>query len=298
MDGAVWVTYASSAVAGTTRLTPAPARTMTVADGLLDGRVGQVVSSAPGILCFSYDPALDLGVSVLTGTVWSHFAPANSPLADGKVAELTVDPRGGVWVRYADDGLGIARVTGGKAVNYTGGDTALPVNTVDLVVPEPPDSGLPGDLVWFSTVDGLTRLDLGSGEWKHFGRKHGQTTDFMNILGLDQVFAKAILDIRGIAFTPGTVWVMTPRKLFRFDGVEFRPVSAKFVEGLERLRFSSISVVSGTVWVSLSDLDSRKQSALASYADGIGWRQFPLRDSAVPVAEEVVLCPAGGNNSA
>jgi len=240
-------------------------------------------------LFFSYDSALNLGISVLSGTVWTHFTPVNSPLRGGRVAELVPDARGGVWVRYLEDGLGVARLAAGKLSPYDTVNTTLPTNAVELIRPEPPGEGLPGDFVWLATVDGLTRMDLGTGEWKHYGQGHGAATDFLRVTGLDQLFTSAILDIRDIGFTPGSVWLLTPRKLFRFDGEVFHPVTAPFVEGLEKLRFSCMTAVSGTVWVALEDLDSRRIGALASYEEGAGWKLFRLTDLGVPEPEEIGL---------
>jgi len=82
--------------------------------------------------------------------------------------------------------------------------------------------------------------------------------------------------------------------MFRFDGASVRPVGAKFVEGLERLRFSAVAASSGTVWAALSDMDSRKQSALAATMDGVGWELFSLKGLGLEPADGISLHPVDG----
>jgi len=291
LGGEVWGTCDRGC--GSCRLLPVAGRAITKADGLLDDRVVGMTGSQPGQYFFSYDPKLDLGVSVLTATSWSHFSSRNSPLASGRVAELVPDASGGVWVKYGVARLGVARIADGKAVNYTTANSALPYDTVELVVPEPLNGGLTGSLVWLVTVDGLTRFDPGKDEWKHFGRKHGDATDFLRMSGLDALFGKEITGINGIAFTRGNVWISTRSRLFRFDGNTFYPVPANILEDIEKLRYSSIVSSGAGVWVTLENIDSRKQVAIASWNQGKGWMVYRVSGFGLRAPENITSCRVG-----
>jgi len=287
--GEVWGTCSSGC--GVRRLLPVADRAITRSTGLLDERVAEIVSPAPGVLCISYAPSLDLGISVISGTVWMHYSPGNSPLVAGRVQELSVDGRGGAWVRYGGERLGVSRIVEGKVVNYTTANSALPYDTVDLVAPEPVDRGIPGDLVWLVTVDGLTRFDPAKAEWKHYGRKHGDATDFLRMSGLDSLFGDAITGINRIAFSRGEAWFTTPRQLFRFDGNTFRLVPCAYTDRMEKLRFSSVEAQGDTVWVVLENIDSRKQEAVAAWTAGNGWRKYNPADYGLRSPEQIDMYP-------
>jgi len=291
INGEVWGTCDQGC--GARRLLLGPERGLTKRDGLLDDRVSRMVSPTPGVTFFSYDPKLDLGVSVLSGTVWTHYSAYNSALASGRVAELVSDALGGVWVKFKEERMGVARIFDGRAVNFTSANSALPYDTVEIVAPEPPDRGLSGHQVWLATVDGLTRFDLGTSEWKHYGRRHGDATDFLRMTGLDSLFGRAVTGINGIAFTGSEAWISTRSGLFRFDADSFHPVPADFTGGMEKLCISSIASSGEVVWVSLENIDSRKQEAVASWTSGNKWRIFRLDDFAIRAPGKVYFSPIG-----
>ncbi len=296
--GELWVTYATRARAGATRLRPAPARTLTTQDGLLDNRVAQVVSLGADTYAFSYDQALDLGVSLRQGDTWAHRGPANSALRSGKIRRMVLDARGGLWLEYAKSKLGVTRLTALGATNYDTGNSALPYDTIDRIVAELEGAGLPGDQVWFVTVDGLTRYDLGDGAWKHYGRPHGQATDVLKFLGMDTLFSKAILRIQDVAVGQGCIWISTPGRIYRYDGQKFQPVPAAYVEGLSRLRYARVAGAGNMVWVSLINTDSREIPAIASYQPGQKWERYQLRELGLAAPAELILSPLNGKVAA
>jgi len=289
----IWATYPAGRSAGATRLFPSPAITLGVKEGLLDARVARVVGPASGVLCFSYDPLLDLGLSVRTGGAWKHFNAVNSPLRSGRIKRIAADARGGVWIQYAKGRMGVARLFGGKMVCYDVTTTQLPYNTVDMIMPEPRGLGIKGDQVWFVTVDGLTRFDLGTGEWKHYGRKHSEATDVMRLLGIDTFLTDAILDIKAVACAPDSVWISTPRRLHRYDGESFKPLDASFVSGLNTLRFDGIASAGEEPVVYLRDLNNRRVMALAAYNLQAGWKFVEFRKLRLPETETVGLSGDG-----
>ena len=285
VGGAVWGTCKPGC--GARRLLPEPGTLLVKQDGLLDDRVAMVAGTDSGTRYYSYDRDLDLGISVQSGTSWIHYSPANSALASGRIAELVSDAQGGIWVKYARDRLGVARIADGRVVNYTTANSDLPCDSVDMLMPEPSDNGLAGDQIWLVTVDGLTRFEPAKNDWKHYGRRHGDATDFLRMSGMDKIFDKAITGINGIAFTAGEAWISTRNRIHRFDGTTFRPLPDNILEGLERRRYSSIASMGGVVWVTLENLDSRKQEAIASWSQEKGWRNFPFGKYGLPVARSV-----------
>jgi len=293
-SGEAWVTYGPSPAAGVTRLRPGPAQTLTPKDGLKDGRVS-LVAGAGNIRAFAYAPQAGLGFSVASGTSWTHYAKANSPLRDNRITGLLADALGGIWARMYSPDAGCARLTDGRLVPYDTSNSGLPRNDILDILPEPPGRGTPGDQVWFVTVDGLTRFTLGDGTWKHFGRNPADITDFLRLLGVDTMFSSAILEIRSLAVDDTGLWIATPKRIYRFDGDAFTRIDASFTEGSDSLRFSAAAPAEGGVWAAVTNVDSKTVAEVARYRVGEGWNRYPLEGLRLKKPAEVRFFQVGGD---
>jgi hypothetical protein len=217
-----------------------------------------------------------------------------SRLRSPKVARLAPDARGGVWIEYGEPRLGVGRLSGTVIANYDHLNSALPYHTVEFAAPEPPDSGLPGDQVWFATVDGLTRLDLLAFTWTHYGRQHDPSSDAARFLGLDAMFSKAILGIRDVACSPGAVWIATGPRVYRYDGSEFTPMRTDFVAGLSKLRYARLMPAGGVVWAALRDKDSDRIKTVAVLGDAGTWARYEITRMKLLESEFTRLFPFPG----
>ena len=218
---------------------------------------------------------------------------AGATLRSPKIKSLTTDARGAVWILYDDAGLGVSRLSATTITNWDSRNCALPVDAVDFLVAEPAGEGPPGDGTWFVTVDGLTRFDPDTGSWTHFGRRHGEITDALRVLGLDEYFTEAIVNIRGLACGPSELWISTPGRIWRYDGRSFERLPADFVEGLSRLRYGTLAWIDGAIRVALVDLDRREVVSVGSWRPGAaGWKEYTLAGTGLrpPPTVSFVAC--------
>ena len=116
----------------------------------LNRRVSRIFCWGVGVIIALMSLSLTTG-AMAQSSEWIVYTTKNSELPLNEVIELTVDPRGGLWVGTRGDGL--AKVDGETWTVYTTDNSQLPSNTVPTLAVD-----THGDL-WVGTGDGLVLFD-------------------------------------------------------------------------------------------------------------------------------------------
>lgn len=271
-----------------------PARSVAGDPGLRDPRVTASVIRADGSVLVAYRPRKELGVGIRDASGgWTHLDPASSPMRSGRVRDLVADASGGVWFVYADGSAGVSRLSGTVLETFTPENSALPVADVLSVCAEPAGEGPEGDAVWCVTVDGLTRW-LPGNVWTHYGRSHGQATEALRLLGLDEWLTRTVVGIRDLVAGGGQLWVATARRVHRFDGTVFAPLPDDVVRGLSDLRYDRLIWAGGAVWATLRHRDSRRVEGVVRWRPGgAAWTWLAIEAAGEPAAERIRLTACG-----
>ncbi len=276
------------------RLEPVTPPVVADAAGLRDPRVEAMLTRADGSLVVAYRPRLGLGISLRDAAGgWTHLAPATAPMRSGRVRDLVVDAAGAIWLVYADGTAGVSRLSGTVLETFTPENSALPIADVDRVFCEPANEGPAGDGVWCVTTDGLTRWLPESG-WTHFGRGHGQATEALRVIGLDDWLTRKVVGIRDLAAGAGQLWVATARTVWRFDGTGFFPLPDDHVRGLSDLRYDQLAWAGGCLWATLRHRESRRIEGAVRWRPGAAaWTWLGLEPIRVVATEAIRLSVCG-----
>lgn len=234
---------------------------------------------------------------------WRLYTSDNSPLPDNRVLALAREAEGGLWAgtetglaRYdgvtwttftADDlGLGKARVydlvtgddgrvwvaTGGGAAVYDGaGWQPLRLSGRVLAVT------VAGDVVWFGTPDGISRLETVSGSWTHYRAAE---------LGLGAPLAGGVSEL--LVDGAGRLWAGTLGDgLGLWDGASWR----FFRTGNSEIPFNLVQAIAevgpGLFWIG-TGLPNAAGGRLAEF-DGETWTELSARNSGFSGAEPLAI---------
>ena len=151
----------------------------------------------------------------------------NSELASNLVNQVTSDIKGNIWFLYHYiEGKGISRLSvDGKWFRFDEYNSELSSSEIYLVLPEKENEGLPEDNIWFVSGDGLSRLVYKEDAeiWKFYGDKKGVTEGLARIMGIEEWFTDAIINITDVKILPNSLAISNKntvlsdyRKFYRF----------------------------------------------------------------------------------
>ncbi|MBN1815526.1 MAG: hypothetical protein JXA14_27080, partial [Anaerolineae bacterium] len=168
-DGSmILATYRGAAIWSPSDATDLPDRWLVfVADnsGLPEDHAVQAVASdQEGHLWFGAGPAVARYDGTEGMSAWTTYRHADMGLRQGVVYDLAVDGDNRLWVGTSE---GAAAYDGESWTPFTAGPVGLADNNVLSLAVQPRSEG---DWIWFGTATGVSRLNMGSGEWgQHTG---------------------------------------------------------------------------------------------------------------------------------
>ena len=154
---AAYLMFAAGATAGIPEMPRFRWENFTTENGLPDNHVFQIKVDGPRVWA-----ATENGLALYQGGRWKVYGIEDG-LAHRAVLFLDVDPRtGDVWAATMG---GLSRFSAGRFANYTQLNSGLPNDVVYGVAVQ-------GDAVWVATAAGGARLDVKTGQWRHFNERN------------------------------------------------------------------------------------------------------------------------------
>jgi ligand-binding sensor domain-containing protein len=226
----------------------------------------------------------EAGVVRYDGTDWRPFVASDLGVEESRVYGVAAGSDGRIWA-----------ATGGGAVVYDGvGWQRLPLRGRTLAVAV--DASDPrGDVVWFGTPDGVSRLETTGGEWTHYpaaelGLAGGGVAELL-VDSAGRLWAGTIGD--GLGLFDGTSWrfYRTSNSAIPFNLVEaiaeVEPGRFWIGTGLPNAAGGRLSEFDGETWTELSTRNSGFSGAepLAIVVNGTGRRWIATRSAGLDVYE-------------
>lgn len=236
----------------------------TTNSGLSHNRVLSLALDDEGAVWFG----TQAGLSRFDGLDWQVFRAQDMGLERDSVHTLIRGSGGSLWI---GTNSGAALFSGGEWTAYTEDNSGLVSNAVfSLAIQTASD----GDLVWFGTLGGVSRLDTGTGEWLTF-----TPSDFGTIWG-----TAASLEID----SQGRLWAATLGGGLNVyqegEWTNYRTANS----GLPYNHIQEvIEVQPGLLWLGVS-IPNTTGGMLVSY-DGENWQIFNTSNSGYSGAEPTAL---------
>ena len=154
---AVFLMFAAGAAAGAPEMPRFRWENFTTENGLPDNHVFQIKVDGNRVWA-----ATENGLALYQNGHWKVYGTEDG-LAHRAVLCVDVDPRtGDVWAATMG---GLSRFSAGRFDNYTQLNSGLPNDVVYGVAVQ-------GDAVWVATAAGGARLDVKTGQWRHFNERN------------------------------------------------------------------------------------------------------------------------------
>jgi hypothetical protein len=235
--------------------------------GLPGNRVFAVVRDATGALWFGTDS----GLARYDGSRWQTYRPADLGLPQAQVYAIALGSDGRLW---AGTGSGAATFDDRSWTPYTAATSGLASDRVlSLAIQPRPD----GDMVWFGTAAGVSRLDTGTGEWTSFAQDFDSDWGGVPALVLDsagRLWAGTIGG--GLGLWNGTSW-----QFYR--------------TGNSDIPYNTVNTIAevrpGVLWIGTS-APASVGGALAEF-DGQVWKAYTTDNSGFSDAEPMVMARDG-----
>ncbi len=149
--------FAAGAAAGSPEMPQFRWENFTTENGLPDNHVFQIKVDGSQVWA-----ATENGLALYRDGHWKVYGTQDG-LAHRAVLSVDVDPRtGDVWAATMG---GLSRFSAGRFDNYTQLNSGLPNDVVYGVAVQ-------GDSVWVATAAGGARLDVKTGQWRHFNERN------------------------------------------------------------------------------------------------------------------------------
>lgn len=237
--------------------------------GLPDNRVLALARNG-GDLWFG----TDAGLARLSSGEWSTFGADDLGLSGAPVYALGVSSDGRLW---AGTGAGAAVFDGRSWTPYTAASTGLGDDGVlSLAIQsQAPERG--GDLVWFGTRAGVSRLDTSTGMWRSFAADFDPNWGGVATLLVDsegRLWAATIGG--GLGVWDGTAW-----QFYRTSNSEIPFNTTQALAEVEP----------GVLWVGAAP-PAQVGGVLAEF-DGEAWRTYTPGNSGFSGAEPLVIAQDG-----
>lgn len=251
-----------------------------VSEGLSEGHPTQLAVDESGTMWAAFEFPL-AGLSRFdpaTGDWQTITCPVDAP-SGLSINQIMRRPYGVLW--FATEN-GVSRYDGEVWESFTTRD-GLPAGPVGALV------STKNGMVWVGTAAGLARLNedrwqmidslpvdglagTGNEVWVLSEGRLYQVSGNQLVPALDPPLTSAI---RGVAATPGSVWLATTDGVFRYDGSSWSIYTT--ADGLPSLDVTAITAAGDSVWAATS---SDAQQIDLVYFDGEAWRPHPNRDVA------------------
>jgi hypothetical protein len=198
------------------------------------------------------------------GEDWQVYRAADLKLAGDQVYAIAIGSDGAAWVGTT---TGASVWDGEVWTPYTRSTSGLVDDWVLSLAIEP---GTAGDLVWFGSRGGVSRLDTATGEWTNYG---GDLAVGVDALLLD---------------SSGYLWAGTlGRGLGRWDGTDWQ----FYHTGNSEIPFNTVTALAevepGVLWIGTA-LPAEVGGALVEF-DGEQWKPYNNRNSGFSGAEPLVI---------
>jgi sugar lactone lactonase YvrE len=208
------------------------------------------------------------GLARFDGQDWQVFQGPEIGLESGNIHALETGSLGSLWVGTSS---GAAVFDGQGWTSFTEGTSGLASNSIFSLAVQPGDQG---DLVWFGTLGGVSRLDTGTGDWMTF-----TSSDFGTHWGST---ASLTLD------SQGRLWAATlGGGLNVYDGVNWTNYRTANTDLPYNHIQEVLEVQPGVVWVGVS-IPNTTGGMLVSY-DGNNWRIYNPSNSGYSGSQPTAL---------
>jgi len=217
--------------------------------GLIGNQVADLLEASDGSWWF----ATDQGISHLTGKTWKSYDANDLDLPASSVLSLAEDSLGRIWAASVN-GVSLFDGKTWQAAKQTETD-GKGLTAFSVAVQRLPK----GDVIWFGTMDGAARLDLGSGEWQvdAFGSETSHWGGVVDVMvdAHQRVWASSLGG--GLARWDGEEWMV-----FRTSTSKIPYNTVNLIAELETDRY----------WVGMA-YPVGNGGALAQF-DGLTWTEF------------------------
>jgi ligand-binding sensor domain-containing protein len=208
------------------------------------------------------------GLASLDGETWEVFGSEDLGLASDMVNAIAVDKRDQVWIGTIE---GAAVYDGNDWHSFTSATSGLLNDAIFSIAIQEVEGG---DIVWFGTLRGISRMDQATGQWQSYS---SQDID----LGWGGV-ADLFID------STGRIWVCTEGGgISLWDGISWSYLRVSNSD----LPYSIVETVTeiepGIFWIA-SSIPNSTGGVVARF-DGIDWRTYRQGFSGYSGAETIAI---------